>query len=287
MKTGLTSKLGVRAFTLVELLMVVAIIAALLTLILPSLRAAREQAKTLTCQTHLTLISKSLISYALERDSFPITADASGTPCSWRYGGWSGSNTSLWKSHARGTFYIPSDKRPLSRYMYREASLSEPERLPIFRCPSDARSHRAGLSPPLPLPLRTTKASAYEDIGTSYHLNWHWFGLQTILPDVPDSQNQNADRVPRGERIWWKYMERNAARFVVLLEDPADFGFHDKTLVDGYHNYKKLKPSKQNFAFLDGHCEHMAADTRSLMERGRWTLIDETPPYKEWLPRSR
>lgn len=270
-------KLSARAFTLVELLVVVSIIAVLLTLIVPSLRAAREHTRTITCQSNLSGIAKGLISYGLERDSFPITADATKKVCSWRYGGWSGTNSALWKFHAGGAFYVPTGERPLSRYMYRGATLAEKERMPVFRCPSDARSYRGAM----PLALRNAKVSAFEDIGTSYHMNWHWFGVQTELPDVPASQNRNADRIPRGERIWWKYMDRNSARFVILLEDPADFGFHDEVQTTGYHK----KFSKHNFAFLDGHAEYIAADTSALQHRGRWTLIDETPPYKEWLPK--
>ena len=264
-----------RAFTLVELLVVVTIMAVLLTLVLPSLRAAKEHARIITCQSQLGGIAKGLIGYALERDAFPITTDSTGKICSWRYGGWSGSNPQLWKSHAQGALYVPTGERPLSRYLLRENTLPEEARMPTFRCPSDSRSFRASL----PTPLRNATVSAYEDIGTSYHLNWHWFDTQTELPDVPPSQNRNADRVPRGERIWWKYMDRNSARFVVLLEDPADYGFHQEIQTTGWHK----KFSKHNFAFLDGHAEYIEADTRSLLQRGRWTLVDETPPYKEWL----
>jgi prepilin-type N-terminal cleavage/methylation domain-containing protein/prepilin-type processing-associated H-X9-DG protein len=265
-----------RAFTLVELLVVVSIIALLVALVFPSLRAARTHTRIITCQTNLSGITKGLIAYALERDAFPITTDAPGTPCSWRYGGWSGSNTSQWKSYKSGAYYIPTGQRPLSRYLRHESHLPDSERMAMFRCPEDNRSYRAMIAPA----LANGKASAYEDIGTSYHLNWHWFETQTSLPDAP-SQNSNRDRVPRGERVWWKYFDRNAARFVALIEDPADYGFHNESQTWGYHK----KFSKHNFAFLDGHTEYILADTRSLLQRGRWTLIDETPPYKEWLPK--
>ncbi len=267
---------GLRAFTLVELLVVVAIIGILLALLMPSLREFREHARTVACQSHMGAIGKGIINYALELDSFPITSEAGGRPVSWRYGGWSGSNSRLWKSHHGGVYYIPTGKRPLSVYMYHESQLSEETRLPTFRCPSDRRSRRVWAAG-----LRDDELPAYEDIGTSYHLNWQWYETQTVLPGAPFSENRPIQRVPRGERIWWKYMQRNVSRFVTLLEDPADFALAQpkdrRVQLDGNHG----KFSKHNFAFLDGHAEYLYADTRFFHQRD-WTVVDETPPYKEW-----
>ncbi len=251
-----------------------AIITVLLSLLLPSLRQFREHARTLACQSHLGSIGKTIINYALDLDTFPITADPTGRPVSWRYGGWTGSNGRLWKTHAGGVYYIPTDQRPVSVYMYRNADVGEETRLPAFACPSDTGSRRAGA-----LGVSSAELPAYEDIGTSYHLNWQWFAGQTILPGVPYSQNRYVHRVPRGERIWWKYMQQHASRFVTVLEDPAEFALTERVQVEGYHR----KFSKHNFAFLDGHAEYLYADTRYLHERD-WTVLDETPPYKEWWP---
>lgn len=265
---------GRPAFTLVELLVVVSIIALLLSLLMPSLRQFREHARTVACQSQIAGIGKCLISYALDLDSFPITSDETGMPVSWRYGGWSGSNGGLWKGFDGGSYYIPSAERPVSAYMYRPSQLGETERLPMFRCPSDAHSRRVA-----PMGLDIGDMSAYEDIGTSYHLNWHWFELQTRVPGIAQDDNRDIDRVRRGQRVWWKYMQRNAARFVTLLEDPADYALAKHVRIEGNHR----KFSKHNFAFLDGHAEYLYADTRYL--RGAdWTVVDEAPPYEEWLP---
>ena len=54
------------AFTLIELLVVVAIIALLISILLPSLSAAREQAKRVTCVSHLNQILLAMHYYAQE-----------------------------------------------------------------------------------------------------------------------------------------------------------------------------------------------------------------------------
>ncbi len=260
------------AFTLLELLVVISIITILLSLLLPSLREFREHARTVACQSHMGAIGKSLINYALDLDSFPITSDYTGKPVSWRYGGWSGSNPGLWKTVAGGTYYVRTRDRPLSVYMYRGAELSDDAPLPAFRCPSDRRSNGVG-----PIGIGAGDMPAFENYGTSYHLNWHWFDDQTELPCVPAAQNRKIERVRRGQRIWWKYMQQNVSRFVTLLEDPAQRALTNREQIEGNHR----KYSKHNFAFLDGHAEYLYADTQYLHQRD-WTVVDETPPYKDW-----
>jgi prepilin-type N-terminal cleavage/methylation domain-containing protein len=61
-----------RGFTLIEVLVVVAIIALLVAVLLPSLARAREQAKMLMCSGHLKEFSKALGMYTMEyKDKLP------------------------------------------------------------------------------------------------------------------------------------------------------------------------------------------------------------------------
>lgn len=61
-----------RAFTLVELLVVIGILAVLIAVLMPSLAAARRSAKTVQCASNLRQVCNGLIGYASEnRGKFP------------------------------------------------------------------------------------------------------------------------------------------------------------------------------------------------------------------------
>ncbi|MCC7293406.1 MAG: prepilin-type N-terminal cleavage/methylation domain-containing protein [Phycisphaerales bacterium] len=60
-----------RGFTLIELLVVVAIIALLISILLPSLQAARNQAKSVRCSTNLHAMGIALVAYVMENQYYP------------------------------------------------------------------------------------------------------------------------------------------------------------------------------------------------------------------------
>lgn len=73
-RVGVDHKQLHSAFTLIEVLVVVAIIALLIAILLPSLQAARYQAKNVACKGHLHDLGISFHTYAVtQKGYFPIT----------------------------------------------------------------------------------------------------------------------------------------------------------------------------------------------------------------------
>jgi prepilin-type N-terminal cleavage/methylation domain-containing protein/prepilin-type processing-associated H-X9-DG protein len=72
-----------RGFTLIELLVVVTVIAVLMAVLLPSLRAAREHGKRAACLNNLRQLTMAWIMYADGNDGEICTAWAGNDPAAW------------------------------------------------------------------------------------------------------------------------------------------------------------------------------------------------------------
>ncbi len=127
------------AFTLVELLVVIAIIGVLVALLLPAVQAAREAARRANCQSNMRNLALAVINYHDAREQFPPGFDPLGLVVP----------TWAWTTHAlphleQQALYneLNPTKRKLSELFTAaraNASLLEllHTPLPIFRCPSD------------------------------------------------------------------------------------------------------------------------------------------------------
>lgn len=82
-------RLKQKGFTLVELLVVISIIALLMSVIMPSLQKAREQARKVVCAARLSQLGKSFITYAANnREKLPTVHISATDPGGDEYAAW-------------------------------------------------------------------------------------------------------------------------------------------------------------------------------------------------------
>ena len=172
-------------FTLIELLVVVSIIGLLISLLLPSLKKARHQAKSVMCLANIKGIASASLTYAAEdpqENSIPVHAlfDQGGDPGAYDWGGKAGRGDA--SEPMDSPFSTPMGRgpasRPLNELVFKERFtdyLSTPGvnqsnwttdqtlDLPIYRCPSDR-----GYTGHHYTTWAVSRLSSYDHYGTSY-----------------------------------------------------------------------------------------------------------------------
>lgn len=107
------------AFTLVELLVVIGIIALLISILLPVLNKVQEQARTTKCLANMNQIGKAFVTYALDNHNLVC-------PCGYQV---SAANTEHWGSILVAGKYLP---RPLP--LPQSASDTTPPQMSVLYC---------------------------------------------------------------------------------------------------------------------------------------------------------
>jgi len=212
------------AFTLVELLVVIGIIALLISILLPSLKKARQAASIVACASNLRQIGLAAHMYANDNDGV-VPNHGTSNPITFAWSFWPG------LLHP----YITS--RPLDTNDATTLGISR-----VFLCPSDDMSvgYYNG-----PRPWATTYGINYAlYIGVGY-LSYQKYGvkltaLRTAAQDMYITEHRK--RYPTSPALYAVY-----GQYPVVREwtDGADFG-----LLGSYHG-KTI-----NALFLDGHVEN-------------------------------
>lgn len=236
-----------RAFTLIELLIVMGIIATLLALLLPMLNGARETARRTACANNLRLIGVAFTSYARDNHGFwPDPARYSAT----RYNDWI-----YWDP----TRISRIGRSGIGHYLNLH---NDPASLAVLRCPSDNVAFRA----------RNTVFGFYP---FSYAMS-AWMVDQGDPPITPPGAP--ATRTPTYLGINSNAVKDPGNKLLVMEED-------ENTIDDGYctvepdssinllsirHDRRRQEPDNVangltlngncmgNVCFCDGHVEYIA-----------------------------
>jgi prepilin-type N-terminal cleavage/methylation domain-containing protein len=260
---------GARAFTLVELLVVIAVIAVLVGILLPALGAARNRGRLVISLANVRSLNQGADMYRGDfRGYYPILplyergTSAGATSgrfewwCSWAFGG---KNNNAW--WAGRMFDVESADRPLNPYLMPDPlpappppammTATDPSRqlqIPAFKDPSDIVSYQrndgnAFRTNPVAFPL-----SSYDDVGTSYHVNFKWWGQLPTSFTALDRLRLGADRFRIGDSF-------QPARMVWINDQYADVAVNNRSssfqLENGYREVNKAV-----LGFLDGRADY-------------------------------
>ncbi len=219
------------AFTLVELLVVMSIIAVLISLVFPTFGTVKEQGNVVLCTNHLQQLFRAVSAYAQDNDGrFPNNeGGASGIPKSW-ISGYSLTGSNGVETITQGLLYpYVNDIR-------------------VYRCPSFPSKEF----------VRSYSMADYlsgKRAPTRYRNN--------------NAISYRGDTRPRAETF--AAVERPALTLMITEENPAGFpprdgrvyindGFFMRSTADRPATYHRVNPAnpwdgKCNVLFVDGHIE--------------------------------
>jgi prepilin-type N-terminal cleavage/methylation domain-containing protein len=213
-----------RAFTLIELLIVIAIISLLMAILMPAINKIRISAKKLFCQNNLRQITIAWDRFLSDNNESFLQ----GVNTNHDFGGWVG----------YGGFAL---ERPLNPYFDLPSEIETDDVAEVFRCPSD-KGGIFGLPP---------DELAYDYFGNSYQTNIFLVGPDRV--GVPyDDRKELHDEINKRLKGLKRVNVSNSA-YLVLVGDnnwlqeweplmPESIVWHGK---EEYHN----------IAFLDCHVD--------------------------------
>lgn len=213
-----------RAFTLIELLVVLAVTALLTGLLLPSLRQARGQARSVFCQGNLRQCALAALAYSAGHDgSFPMAYRTEFGPTGIRTHAWDFITTNEWVDGTLSLTYQPG-------VIWQYGDTTE-----VQQCPAFAGSSNAGDEP-----------------YTGYNYNTSYIGHGSG-ESIPEPARTGEVRSAGLTALFGdgQYVEGANKYMRAPWANPGDLGF-----VGRYAGTQGFRHNEQtNAAFCDGHVE--------------------------------
>jgi len=263
-RVGFVKAASPRGFSLIEILVVVAILALLVAILLPSLQRARKQARDLMCATNLRTTGSAVYFYTqANRDYYP----SAGT----------------WAEQCA----IYAQKFSLARKGSNKKDLYQ--FIEFYLCPSD----------PVPHPSHNFKRIiGGQELNLNYDMS---YGLSAFLvnpPQNPSAVQAGTSYALDGDRQQKSTAIRRPAQ-IVMLTDAGNDGLHAPTElewdfdVDPDYSGGLLEVHHQNgnqFLFADQHVEYRKILDRTPRQPGSMAALIEhirrsgVPPFpSNWI----
>jgi len=251
-----------KAFTLVELLVVISIIALLLAILMPSLSKAREQGRRVVCLSNTKQLSLAMMVYTEDNAGGLIlpriikdgVRDEDNVK---KYGYWVFPPMDKYNNVLSSNYTVEDEKRGIQKgHLYKYL-----KNIGVYNCPSDKRVQTTKLgfrTFSITNPMNGYESDTWGDVVTKYN--------QIIRP---------------GERIW-------------LVEEPDPRGYNKGSWAANPRATYWIDPLASwhtgncNFAFADGHSmRYTYEDSRStaffkkLYESGKYSNSDVQADNKD------
>jgi len=269
-----------RGMTILELLVVITIIAAMMSVMVPGLAAGRGEARVATCLNNLRGIALTASFY---NQDYGRRTGSSAPVLPWHLGSEGYTGITYISEFVYGgfrhvtenpvfqnsdTFIIPTQDRPFNKYI--APYIIDPpggRAAPIkqYVCPSDTWS----ATPPLPYPgyppPEADRWGSWEVNGNSYPINWYW------MQGTPHPDYMLESMHAYGSATLQKKTGVAACKFVVFMEAAMNAYMYDARPSDGSYGQSLLQQlgrgwhgrfSTYCMAMWDGHAEYSYVDTR-------------------------
>jgi len=232
-----------RAFTLIELLTVMAVIAGMLLIVLPSLRAARQQAQSVYCLNNLRQMAIAAHQYA-----------------------------SLYKDHYPLAYYTVKIRQIRYYYCWDFTTWKDWGQNPAVECVEPGLLWMAHTTEKVQqCPVFKREDTWFADPYTGYNYNTSYIGMNETITPVNSARTTEVASPARTALFGDGEFSSGANKFMrAPFSNPRDASFSDPGRVAGTQGFRHR--GKTNVAFCDGHAQPWSTLYNNTDPIGRQTL---------------